>query len=164
MQFDTVFDAAQAGYNVWSLFVVCGLLAVAVGGLMVFAPDFMKHLSPIVQGKAGGIFCLAFAIFLNVALLASTYIEYASIRHALRTGEYQTVEGVVMDFVPMPPNGHAMESFRVGGVPFQYSDYDITSAFNKTESHGGPIHAGRYVRIAYLDNKIIKLEVARNPQ
>ena len=79
---------------------------------------------------------------------------------ALRSGKYQVGEGRVENFVPMPVSGHAMESFSVGGVDFSYSDYSVTAGFNKTSSHGGPIRTGLPVGISYVDNEILRLEVA----
>lgn len=64
------------------------------------------------------------------------------------------------NFVPMPYTGHSLESFVVGGRKFSYSDYVLTPGFRHTTSHGGPIREGLYVRIAYLGNLILQLDVA----
>jgi hypothetical protein len=52
-----------------------------------------------------------------------------------------------------------MESFCVSGVCFRYSDYVVTAGFNQTSSHGGPIRDGLPVRVTYIGNTIVKLEV-----
>jgi len=54
-----------------------------------------------------------------------------------------------------------MERFCVSGVCFAYSDFVITSGFNNTSSHGGPIREGLPVRVTYVGDMIVKLEVAR---
>jgi hypothetical protein len=61
----------------------------------------------------------------------------------------------------MPYAGHALETFSVDGVPFGYSDFNITDGFNNTASHGGPIHGDSYVRICYdpKDSAILRLEI-----
>jgi hypothetical protein len=69
--------------------------------------------------------------------------------------------GPVTDFRPMPREGHADESFVVGGRRFSYSDYSVTPGFSNTRSHGGPIDNGVYVRITHRDNTILRLEIAR---
>jgi hypothetical protein len=61
----------------------------------------------------------------------------------------------------MPREGHADESFVVGGRRFSYSDYSVTPGFNNTRSHGGPIDNGVYVRITHRGNTILRLEIAR---
>ena len=63
----------------------------------------------------------------------------------------------------MPYEGHATEHFVVNGVRFEYSDFEVTSGFNNTSSHGGPVRQGLYVRIHYIErnskNVILKLEI-----
>jgi len=61
----------------------------------------------------------------------------------------------------MPYTGHKDESFVVAGKRFQYSDFEATSAFNNSKSHGGPIDDGLQVRLWYVGNRIVKVAVAR---
>jgi len=67
----------------------------------------------------------------------------------------------VEHFIPMPPDGHPRESFTVEGKYFSYSDYDVIAGFNNAASHGGPMRAGRRVRIDYVKDTIVRLEVAK---
>ena len=106
-------------------------------------------------------FFLIFAVTWTVGSFVATYGEYNAAATALRNRGYQVVEGRVTNFVPMPFTGHAQESFVVDGVRFCYSDYIVTSGFHNTASHGGPIHQGLYVRVTYLGNLILRLEVAK---
>jgi hypothetical protein len=46
-------------------------------------------------------------------------------------------------------------------VEFSYPDYTVTCGFNNTASRGGPIREGLQVRIHYVDQLILRLEVAR---
>ena len=70
---------------------------------------------------------------------------------AYQRGQYEIVEGYVENFVPMPPGGHARESFEINGVYFEYSDYNITSGYRNTKSHGGVITGnGQYLKIGYI--------------
>jgi len=83
----------------------------------------------------------------------------ADARMAYRNGDYQTVEGIVTDFHPMPPEGHQDECFSVQDQRFCYSDFDMAVGFHNAASHGGPIRDGVPVRIAYREGRILKLEV-----
>jgi len=84
-------------------------------------------------------------------------------QNLLRSGNCQVVEGPVEQFVPMPYGGHSEESFNVKGVHFEYSDFDDSKpGFNKSESHGGPIHKGMWVRLNYHDGSILKIEVPKD--
>jgi hypothetical protein len=80
---------------------------------------------------------------------------------AYQNGYYQTVEGVVTDFHPMPYEGHQDECFSVQDQRFCYSDYEIGPGFHNATSHGGPIHADLPVRIAYRAGRILKLEIPK---
>ena len=70
---------------------------------------------------------------------------------AYKKGEYKTVEGYVENFVPMPYEGHAHESFEINGVKFSYSDNSIQPAYNKTKPRGGVISGnGQHLKIHYV--------------
>lgn len=161
MEYTVVFSLSSAGYKTWTL-AAFGLPFVLIGALML---RFHKYLPewPVksVRFKKGvAICCLGFSIVWTSVAFFATYSQYRSLTTALETGSYQTVEGVVTDFVPMDHSGHSYESFTVAGKTFEYSDYVVTAGFNHTQSQGGPIRDGLKVRIRHVDNVIIKLEVA----
>jgi hypothetical protein len=164
MKFTAIYDAAQQGYPAWNLNGI-PLVLVCAGLLLVLAPDLMQWILPYgLQGRARRIFSW---VFLCAALLGAsatfraTTGSYDAAAAASRDHRYSVVEGRVTDFVPMPYTGHARESFVVGGRTFTYSDYILTGCFNNAASHGGPIRSGLSVRIAYVGNCIVRLEVAQ---
>ena len=105
-------------------------------------------------------FFFVFAILWTLVSFLGTYVQYMTATNALRAGRYSIVEGPVTHFVPMPYSGHSEESFVVGGQKFSYSDYIVTAGFHNTASHGGPIHEGLQVRVTYVGDVILKLEIA----
>jgi hypothetical protein len=161
MEYRTVFDVATAGYKNWD-FPVSGLLFIAIGAFLV---KNRKNL-PSWQGKsprASNIFAfffLGFAVVWTLIAFVSTYGEYSSLCKSVGSNA-QVVEGIVTNFKPMPATGHAMEKFCVSDACFEYSDYVIVSGFNNTASHGGPVREGLPVRVTYIGNSILKLEVAK---
>ena len=111
-------------------------------------------------------------VFVVLWALIWLAIGYPGIQHVIkedatckawaRSGQFIVLEGRVSDFKPMPYTGHGVESFRVNGASFTYSDYDKSKCgFRNTASHGGPIHEGLQVRISARDGRILKLEVAK---
>jgi hypothetical protein len=164
MNFRTVFDAAHAGYSNWS-FLAFGLIFACFGTLLVFRPAFMLKLMPSgFQGKARTVFSwffLTFAVLWTVVTFESTYRDLRTVTTALQTGRYSVVQGPVTHFVPAPYTGNFKETFVVGNRRFSYSDYLVTAGFHNTASHGGPVRAGLYVRVTYLGNLILRLEVAQ---
>jgi hypothetical protein len=161
--FVTVFNLADTGYRDWS-FPAFGLIFVFIGAILpklfeagIF-PDYQKRMF----GSWFPTLYLGFAIFWTITAFLITFGGYLKDRKALLSGQANYVEGVVQNFVPMPYQGHATESFTINGIPFHYSDYIVTSGFNNTASHGGPIRAGLYVRIWYSGNDILKLQIPKN--
>jgi hypothetical protein len=147
-----VFDISQKSYNWWA--PAFGLI------FLLFGISFIRR--PPERTRTFGWIFIAFSLIWITLVLITTGSAYLRAVQAYREGSYQVIEGVVHEFVPMPYTGHALESFRVNGKIFRYSDYVETPGFNKTRSHGGPIHEGLPVRIGYLGNTILKLEIARN--
>jgi hypothetical protein len=164
MQFNVMYDAAKQGYPAWHLNGM-GLALVCVGLLLVLAPDLMQRLLPRgLQGAARRIFSWFFlcaAIAGAFVTFRGTTQPYDAAAAALRDHRYSVVEGAVTGFVPMPYTGHAHESFVVGSRKFSYSDYILTGCFNTAASHGGPIRSGVFVRVSYMGNCIVRLEVAQ---
>jgi len=165
VEYRVVFDIADAGYKSWP-FPTFGLLFVAMGLLMVV---YRTNL-PVLAAWRGhprlaaafSYFVLGFAVLWTSLTFYSTYHEYLELAAARTSNEARIVEGVVTNFRPMPITGHAMESFCVNrGNCFDYSDNVITAGFNNTSSHGGPIREGLNVRVMFVGNSIVRLEVAR---
>ena len=162
--YTTVFDVTQTGYRHWS-FTAFGLIFVAVGlalptliriGIFRKPPNWMQKWFPRVF--------LGFAIFLTLTCFITTYTDYRRAVSAIRNNRAHVIEGIVTDFKPMPYTGHAMESFVVQGIRFEYSDHVITGGFNNTSSHGGPIREGLPVKIWYLGREILRLDIKRSDQ
>jgi hypothetical protein len=160
MQYDVVFDVVEGGYRQWYVAPLC-LMLVAIGAGLVYFREHLRFMMPRLLGAVFPYFFLGFSVLFTVLAVTGTYLQYATLRDALRDGRAELVEGTVTEFVPMPPEGHAEESFKVDGEVFHYSDYLINGGFNNTASHGGPIREGLHVRIWHVDGRIARLEIAR---
>jgi hypothetical protein len=162
MDYQKVFDITEAGYKSWS-FPAHGLILVAVGAVLVLlrrrlAGRWGRHRRYV---SVFTLLFFGFAVFWTLTAFFATYFEYARLRQAIEGGRISVVEGIVGQFKPMPVTGHAMERFCVRDKCFEYSDYVITGGFNNTTSHGGPIREGLPVRVTFVGNTIVKLEIAR---
>lgn len=154
-----VFDVAHQGLTPWHMslfglaFVVAGLLFVRFReDLPMRGPEFVRKRFPFLW--------LGFAVLWTLLVSAQTYSTHRRLVTTLAEGRADVVEGEVTDFVPMPAGGHGVERFCVEQRCFSYSDYHITGAFNQTASHGGPIRSGLHVRVTYVGDDIVRLEVA----
>jgi len=106
-------------------------------------------------------FAAGLMVAAGLFLAGVIYYQQWTMAELLRHGAYTVVEGQVTEFVPEPPEGHVGEHFRVGAARFSYATYRGTGAFNRTHPAGGPIRDGQFVRIAYANGDILRLEIAR---
>jgi hypothetical protein len=151
-----VFDLLQSGYRQW-WFPAAGLLMIPFSFVIFSILETQKRKN-LVLWKVGFI---AFTLLWVLGAFIGTFAEYWNCSQALASGKASYVEGTVDNFVPMPYQGHADESFTVRGVSFSYSDFGVQAGFNNTSSHGGPIRQGQPVRIWYVGREIVKLEIKR---
>jgi len=158
--------SARFGTAVFAIVALTfGFLALASVLILVFGKARLYRrkllwLIPICLCAFGGLFAAATQPWLSNLNHGSDALQ------AYQKGEYQTVEGTVTHFDPMPYEGHKTECFSVQDKRFCYSDYLIAPGFRNTASHGGPIRSGLPVRIAYRTtgrhNTILRLEIAED--
>ncbi len=161
MEYQLAFDLAQVGYRTW-WFPALGLIGIFIGTVFFAIHRAVRSVFPKSKlFKFTSICLMGLSSLWTFVMFGITFPEYIECQHALTSGHVQIVEGPVTNFVPMPFEGHADESFEVQGHRFSYSDYGITVGFNNTSSHGGPIRAERWVRVTFVGNVIVKLEVAK---
>jgi len=161
MKYELIFDVAQGGFRNW-WFPAVGLIFFAVGIFLVknraiLPIMFSWQVGPKDGSKLGFFFLVCSVLWMMVAF-AGTWRDYAALRNALKEGTVAVVEGRVENFVSVP---HKTERFSVCGASFSYSDYGVTAGFDNTNSFGGPIREGLWVRIAHFGNAIARLEIAR---
>jgi len=155
MGYRTVFDVTQVGFQWW-----IPLLIFIFGGLFSVIGWAVRTSGEESYVAKGILFQVVGAVGLLAALgfLGSTYSEYHNAQQALANHNYSVSEGVVSDFVPMPPGGHATESFLVEGARFAYGGGWGSTIFN-SEWNKGLIHNGVQARITHVGKDIIKIEV-----
>lgn len=81
---------------------------------------------------------------------------------ALRNGQCEIVEGIVKVLRQQPASGHAAgDRVRIGSREFEFSYYQSTLSYNETIAHGGALVDGARVRVHYLNDAILKVEILR---
>jgi len=107
---------------------------------------------------------LAFQGFGLISIMAaavfffSMYSQYHSAKKALLARDYSVTEGIVTDFIPMPPGGHATESFRINGVRFEYGGGWGSTVFN-SDWNKNFIHNGVQARITHRGSDMLRVEL-----
>ena len=155
MGYRTVFDVTKVGFQWWLplLIFIFGALFVGIGWAVRASGDT----DSLTKGK---FFQILGAVGMLAALgfFTSMYGEYRNAQKAFAAHAYSVSEGVVEDFVPMPPGGHATESFMLHGVRFEYGSGWGSTMFN-SEWNKGFIRDGVEARITYVGKDIIKVEI-----
>jgi hypothetical protein len=155
MGYHTVFDVTRVGFQWWiPLFMfICAAMFVGIGSALRSSSD--KNLV-----SKGAFFQVVGAVGILAALVFFTSIfwQYRNVKKVFADHSYSISEGVVQDFIPMPPSGHSTESFVVNGVRFEYGSGWGSTMFN-SEWNNGFIHNGVDARITYVGKDIIRVEV-----
>jgi hypothetical protein len=150
----TVFDISHKGFDWW--FPSAGVGFVILGAGLIWASRrYRWRLSK----SWVGYFMVVFASLWSIGTFTTLHSEYVHLQTAYREGQFSVVEGLVHDFQPMPYEGHRDECFSVESTTFCYSDYGPSAGFNNSKSHGGPIEEGVPVRVSYVGETIVRLEV-----
>jgi hypothetical protein len=154
--YHTVFEITRSSID-WS-FPIAGFVLVVLGIGLIWLSR--KYRWQQFGNKFSGYFLVLFSLIWLAATLGFPYSQYRGLEAAYRSGGYSMAEGEVKDFRPMPYEGHADECFSVNSKRFCYSDYEITAGFHHANSHGGPIKQGLPVRVFYIGDTIVRLDVA----
>ena len=156
MGYNIAFDASHNGSQILLFlpFLILFSLLVVAGWSLRGSKD-SKH-----PDKWIGLLVIgALGLCGGLVFIGATWSEYRGARRALRTHNYRAAEGVVRDFVPMPPGGHSAESFTLGGVSFHYGA-GWGSIFFDSDLNKGYLHDGVEARIAYDDaGNVLRVEV-----
>ena len=156
MQYLTVYSILTDSARIPWFHLVVGVLVFPIFFYALWRQGARLKLLPV----------LAAALLWNMIIIPCSWCmnnQHNEAQKLLRSGQCQVVEGPIEHFVPMPYGGHAEESFTVKGVKFEYSDFnDSKPGFNKSESHGGPIHKDMWVRLKYHEGSILQIEVPKD--
>jgi hypothetical protein len=94
-------------------------------------------------------------------LIFSIYMwqQFEHSRKALKNGNCKIVEGSVTEHKVTSNDNRESESFIVAGKRFSYADNIVVVGFNRTPKHGGTIKNDMNLKIFYLEDRIIRIEI-----
>ena len=148
----TIFDISQHPY--WGL--VWLIMGIVIGfPLVAILFNAIRHRK---LPNKGLLSVVIFFLIFTVPTLYFTWHKYVTLRSDYLNGKDSYTEGIVQDFVSLPKQ----ESFSVNGNQFSYCDDSPTVAFNNMATRGGPMREGLKVKIWFVGNAILRLDVAQN--
>jgi hypothetical protein len=150
--FITIFDISQHTYRGMICLILAAVIAFPLIALLFYAIRHRK------LPNRGLILVVILFLFLTAPLPYFDWRHYETLRNEYLNGKALFTEGTVQNFVSLPKQ----ESFSVNGNQFSYSDYIITEAFNNMSNHGGPVREGLKVKIWFVGNEILRLDIAQD--
>jgi len=151
-----VFDVATQGASVYG-FITIGGVGAAIGWALGFRREIYENGPPHLRRFGRVVFGFS-CLWIAVAVTGIAWRQH-DLTEALAAGRVSVVEGVVDDLVPMSPGCHMPERFTVAGRLFAYKACEDTGGFNQPSIRGAPLRAGEHVRVTYLHNRILRLEI-----
>jgi hypothetical protein len=155
MHCQLVYSAADEPMPVKTALIVGAL---GVGFLLLFLLSKKRTL----VGRAILGFGAAFAFSAGGLGVSNVWHQRSELRQRVLAGDFETVEGQVEGFTPLPSHGHGSESFTVKGIRFKYAYGDSSRGGYRGALYGSPIREGLYVRIGYWDSRIVRLETCQS--
>jgi hypothetical protein len=153
-----IFDILEVGYKSW-WFPCCGiLLSMLYKGVLLFDERRKKEILSDNQRKVLKIFLYLSFIWVIIAFLL-TYPKYRILANKLRENNISFIEGRIENFAAYDVAGRVEESFSVSGVTFSYKKGQLDPGYSLVRKDGGIIGNNMDVRIWYVDNNILRLEV-----
>ena len=170
MEYKVVYEYAFPGTNLIHI-IPLTLFALLGFGVAYYLRRKFKSFSLgrqynlFVAYVVGGVASLI--MFLTLLKAPSIIREEKQFKELVATESYDVVVGKTADYALNEYSGQFFESFNVGGINFEYSDYVSKLGFHKTAKSGGPINGnGLQVRISYVSrdsiNFILKLEMRQD--
>jgi len=157
MSFETVYITTTEGYFNTVYILLCINFLFLLFSIVLFIVIWKYRFAKIFLSFPVSIF-FASIIFSLIGTLPS-YYEGIECQNALASGNFKVVEGPINEFHPMPRGGHAYEILKIGEKTFSYSKYEgHWCGFNRRNQDDYFPQLGDYLRIFYIEDRIIKIE------
>jgi hypothetical protein len=115
------------------------------------------------KAQGGSLLLVAASIAFIVAIFSSVgfWFEFVNSCKALKNGSCKIVEGFVTEHTVSctEDRNRESESFIVADKRFSYNDTMMVVGFSKTSRNGGKIRNDMNLKVFYLEDRIIRIEI-----
>jgi hypothetical protein len=143
------YDISRDGFRLWWLLGMPYILAIYFLTLYFFK----------VQGGSLLLVGASFAFIISIFSSVGFWFEFVNSCKALKSGSCKIVEGSVTEHKVTSNDTRESESFIVAGKRFSYADNIVVVGFNRTPRNGGKIKNDMNLKVFYLENRIIRIEI-----
>lgn len=143
-----IYDVAQEPIHIWP--VVLGLCLLLP---LVIVATRIRRLS-LIQRVA----ILVLALLWNIVSMTNVW-HHLQLRAALARGEFSRTEGPITEYHALGERTHGLERFTVNNHSFGFIDGGFGPGFKRTRRTGGQLYMGSYVRVFYIGDTIVHLEL-----
>lgn len=142
------------GVFILILFLIVDLLFIFKGYTLIKKRSERPH-----KRMLGSLPAVVLSVIIVIMFVSIIYnkIWDRNLYNSYINGEAKIVQGYVEDFSPAPKTGHAPTKFMVDGLEFSCYHEDDTKLYYTQAIYD--LKEGQTVKIWYIDNHIMKLEV-----
>ena len=158
LTYQLVYDASAIGLRDW-WFPGLGMVAVVLGGILASTRQLRQRTHNI------GVAMIGLGVIWAMTTGSAIHGGYRDVRDALREGRYTLVTGTVRGFVPGDRGDKLEEQWCVVSAGrehcYGYSPSRLEPGYRRSQPYGGAVREGTRVRVADVDGRIARLEIAR---
>ncbi len=158
LEYELVFDILNERYKCWIfvLGIIIIFLFSSIPAILFHCVGNKSHLKGIAKSSKWYIlFAFLLTFFVILKIINSHWWHFAD---SLKKGEYEILKGILTDFDPHN------KSFVVNEQNFKYFKcFTSGSKGDQTDEIEGILSSGVQVKILYVDNVVLRLEIAKEP-
>jgi hypothetical protein len=164
MIWTTIFDVHDKPWREWTpvLFGMTFLFFAAKAAREAFSRNEDEYRGEVMNATEtrflGGV-AICFGLILMSVAIFSAWNNSVRAIHTLDTGADQRVEGAVTHFHQTAWKGNAKDSFSVGPIGVDYTDYDALATHANVITYPGCLREGVPVRISYSGSRVLRIEI-----
>jgi hypothetical protein len=172
MKCQLYYDLFAQEYQNWLFLAACmtasvvGFVSYIIGGWFSAGRSLVSYIL-YMSLRGGGLLVGVASCVVGIYQTYRGYADYERLFNLHSRTQESLVDGTVTDFSSFGSRRSRIpkETFTVNGIMFAYPPdaLMVMPGFNQIRATGGPIHDGAFVRVSFIEDRIVRLEVCEPP-
>ncbi len=162
LHYQLVYDVRTSVPGVW--FVTIFPFLVFLIGYWAFRQHSSGASSRYFRASLVGVFLMVLGAGGVLVIVGGSVLPDLAMRLAVTRGRYQVFEGLVTNFAAGDRGDHVTETWILetpaGPRTYAYSPSVLGPGYDLTAGHGGAVRDGVHARVADVNGRIVRLELA----